>query len=86
MGSQICCLNLGFCSGEVMLAQLYCAYCFLSQQVNYTDQRYERVQNCFSSATKSQDRRLNVPAIGAIKSTGNIVKFFCLATCFFVYY
>lgn len=35
----------GFCFGEVMLAQLYCAYCFLSQQVNCIDQRYERVQN-----------------------------------------
>ena len=45
MGSQIYGLNLGFCSGEVMLAQLYCAYCFLSQQVNCIDQRYERVQN-----------------------------------------
>lgn len=38
-------MSLGFCIGEVMLAQLYCAFCFLSRQVNCVDQRYERVQN-----------------------------------------
>lgn len=85
MGSQIYGLFLGFCSGEVMLAQLYCVYCFLSHQVNCVDQRYERVRNCFSSAIESQDRRLNVPAIGAMKRPGSIDKFAFLLLALFVY-
>jgi len=88
MGSQVYGLNLGFCiwgsyAGTIILWVLLS----VSAGKLHWSEVWKGSKLCFSSATKSQDRLLNVPAIGAMKSTGSIDKFavLLLASSFVCY-